>query len=187
MEIVGATLLDSRKLNAGCWQQRLDGYLNMDIYSRGPDDAPEVVADIRDMPFPDNYFEEVLMSHILEHLQHDDVVGALREVYRVLQPGGVAKIIGPDYDRAERSFLAGEIDTDYRPLIWGHGNKVRDATGLWETTYDGQSSEDHPGADHLWCSTEQETLALVSQVFVRWVCVDSGDDRWQFAIEARRL
>ena len=166
------------RLNAGCWQQRLDGYLNMDLFGTGA----EVLGDLRAMPFRDGCCEEVLLSHVLEHIPHDGVVDALVEVHRILQLGGVAHIIGPDYDRAEASFLAGEIDTDFRPLIWGHGNKVIDHTGTWVTTYDGQSSENHPGADHLWCATGAETMEMVQSVFLDADYVPSSDDRWQFAI-----
>jgi SAM-dependent methyltransferase len=46
------------------------------------------------LPFPDNYFDGVLLSEILEHID-DDVTG-LREVYRVLKPGGVVAITVPN-------------------------------------------------------------------------------------------
>ncbi len=48
------------------------------------------------MPYPDNTFDAVILSEILEHL--DDDVAGLKEVYRVLKPGGVVAITVPNAD-----------------------------------------------------------------------------------------
>ena len=45
------------------------------------------------LPFPDDYFDGVILSEILEHI--DDDVAGLREVWRVLKPGGVVAITVP--------------------------------------------------------------------------------------------
>jgi SAM-dependent methyltransferase len=46
------------------------------------------------LPFPDNFFDGAILSEILEHIE-DDVRG-LREVWRVLKPGGVLAITVPN-------------------------------------------------------------------------------------------
>lgn len=48
------------------------------------------------MPYPDNTFDAVILSEILEHLDRD--VDGLKEVYRVLKPGGVVAITVPNAD-----------------------------------------------------------------------------------------
>lgn len=48
---------------------------------------------IYDLPFPDSSFDAVILSEILEHVDRD--VEALREVRRVLKPGGEALITVP--------------------------------------------------------------------------------------------
>ena len=45
------------------------------------------------LPFPDDYFDGVILSEILEHIDND--VAGLREVRRVLKPGGVVAITVP--------------------------------------------------------------------------------------------
>lgn len=52
------------------------------------------VADAHALPYPAGRFDAVLMSHVLEHL--DSPPRALAEVYRVLNPGGVAVITVPN-------------------------------------------------------------------------------------------
>lgn len=53
-----------------------------------------VRGNIYHLPFPDDYFDGVILSEILEHL--DDDVAGLREVWRVLKPGGVVAITVPN-------------------------------------------------------------------------------------------
>lgn len=50
-------------------------------------------ADLQRLPFADDSFDLVVASHVLEHV-HDDLL-AIKEVSRVLQPGGVALIQVP--------------------------------------------------------------------------------------------
>ncbi|MCS6835180.1 MAG: class I SAM-dependent methyltransferase [Anaerolineae bacterium] len=53
-------------------------------------------ANIYRLPYPDNTFDAVILSEILEHVEDD--VAALREAYRVLKPGGVVTITVPNAD-----------------------------------------------------------------------------------------
>ncbi len=53
-------------------------------------------VDIHDQPFADNTFDKILMSEVLEHLADDRA--ALREVYRVLKPGGTLAVSVPHAD-----------------------------------------------------------------------------------------
>jgi ubiquinone/menaquinone biosynthesis C-methylase UbiE len=55
--------------------------------------ATLVEGDVEALPFADASFDRVLMSEVLEHV-HDDAA-ALREVHRVLRPGGVLAISVP--------------------------------------------------------------------------------------------
>ena len=51
-------------------------------------------ANIYRQPYPSNIFDGAILSEILEHV--DDDVRGLREVYRVLKPGGVVAITVPN-------------------------------------------------------------------------------------------
>lgn len=50
-------------------------------------------ADATRLPFSENAFELVIGNHIMEHIPNDRL--AMREIYRVLQPGGTAVLQVP--------------------------------------------------------------------------------------------
>ena len=59
----------------------------------------------RGIPFPDGSVDAVYHSHFLEHLDRDRVAGFLAEVKRVLRPGGVHRIVVPDFARLCSAYL----------------------------------------------------------------------------------
>jgi ubiquinone/menaquinone biosynthesis C-methylase UbiE len=63
--------------------------------SRGDPLASRVsVGDIEALEFTDARFDLALLNEVLEHVPHDD--RGIREVYRVLKPGGVAVVFSPN-------------------------------------------------------------------------------------------
>ena len=66
-------------------------YTGIDLVRTGP--HVTVTGDVSAMPLPDNAFDIVFCSHVLEHVVDD--VAAIAELYRVLQPGGQAIISVP--------------------------------------------------------------------------------------------
>jgi SAM-dependent methyltransferase len=83
-----------RRLNLGCGNQILPGFVNLDrTKARGVD----VAHDLERYPYPfkDNEFDFILASHVLEHL--DDTIGIMAETYRILKPGGTLLIKFPYY------------------------------------------------------------------------------------------
>ncbi len=65
------------------------------------DRNPDIVADVCDMPFPDNNFDSVFLMEVLEHVHSP--YKAIAEIYRVLKPGGIlvfsVPFIFPIHDR----------------------------------------------------------------------------------------
>jgi SAM-dependent methyltransferase len=57
-------------------------------------DRETVVADMRDLPFEDDSFASVLSVQSIEHVP--DATPVLREVTRVLEPGGTAVFVTPN-------------------------------------------------------------------------------------------
>lgn len=57
------------------------------------------------LPFADASVDAVCHSHMLEHLDRSAVPAFLREVRRVLKPGGIHRIAVPDFERRCRVYL----------------------------------------------------------------------------------
>ena len=58
-----------------------------------PDEGTDISADITSIPVHDKRFDFVLCHRVLEHVFDD--IGAMRELYRVLRPGGVLNLSVP--------------------------------------------------------------------------------------------
>ena len=80
------------KINLGCGQVYLDGYVNCDVLEHVRADRH---FDLETIPYPfdSECADEILMDNVLEHLE--DVPRVMEELYRVLKPGGVLRIIVP--------------------------------------------------------------------------------------------
>jgi ubiquinone/menaquinone biosynthesis C-methylase UbiE len=90
---------------------------------RARKEAPGVRAhcgavDVRDLPFRDGSFDAVMCCYLLELLAQEDIVRTLREVRRVLRPGGTFSLVvigqnGPVFNRFY--WLGGKL----APAFWG--------------------------------------------------------------------
>ena len=58
------------------------------------------------LPFASNRFAAVYSSHTFEHLYRAQAESLARECFRVLQPGGVCRLVLPDLEAAVRRYLA---------------------------------------------------------------------------------
>lgn len=86
------------KLDVGAGAKHDDGYLTLDVV---PFFRPGVLGSVVELPFADEHFEEVRCHHVLEHMERRDLVPAMNEMWRVLQPGGVVDIEVPVYPHLE--------------------------------------------------------------------------------------
>lgn len=79
------------QLNIGCGSDIREGWINVDTYPLTPS---VVKADVETgLPFPDEFFDTILASHILEHVIHFDK--AWNEIHRVLKTNGTIEIVVP--------------------------------------------------------------------------------------------
>ena len=56
-------------------------------------------GDARRIPYPDNHFDKVIASFAIHVIPRKEREKALREMVRVLKPGGIFAILEPDSDR----------------------------------------------------------------------------------------
>ncbi len=86
-------------------------YVKADLLSSQPDVSR---IDVMEIPFPDHHFDFVLCCHVLEHVPDDQ--RALRELCRVLKPGGYGVLQTPFSRLLAHTFEDPNINTD--PLRW---------------------------------------------------------------------
>lgn len=69
------------KLNLGCGNDAMDDFVNVDLRPH----AGAIQADAMRLPFRDDTFDELYVSHLIEHLP--DSLGFMSELYRVARAG----------------------------------------------------------------------------------------------------
>lgn len=84
-------------LNVGCGDKvlkNISGFkcINVDIR---PLEGVDIVCDVRRLPFPDEHFERILASDIIEHFPLSETDSLLKEWSRVLKTGGHLKFRTP--------------------------------------------------------------------------------------------
>lgn len=115
------------RLNLGCGVKLKEGFTNVDMYelkdlkeAKGVLHDAEVKgkyvkADVRKLPFKDNYADYIIATEILEHIPLRDVVKTLKEWVRVLKKGGRMVITCPDFNALAVQWL----ETPFSPENYG--------------------------------------------------------------------
>jgi len=101
------------KLHLGCGSRVEPGWLNADKFARGAD---TYVDAYRRLPFADDTFAVVLCEHMIEHMRIEKVPAFLREVHRVLRPGGVFRVSCPDLALFSARYVAGDAEF-FAPIL----------------------------------------------------------------------
>jgi len=80
-------------------------------------------GNILSLPYPDNYFDSVLLISILEHLKTSDQDQAFKEIKRVLKPGGQV-VYGVPIERPFMVMMFHMLGTDIRSYHFSTENDV---------------------------------------------------------------
>lgn len=83
-----------------------NGYITADIAMKGVDRK----ENMQDLSFDDGSFDIVIAHHVLEHIPDD--ARAMRELHRVLKPGGKAILSIPQNWSRENAFEDPQFDTE---------------------------------------------------------------------------
>ena len=80
------------KLNLGCGDKKIEGYVNVDMYG-----SPDVTFDLSQFPWPfeSDSADEIFSSHFLEHAI--DYEKTILEIHRILKPAGVLHFKVPHF------------------------------------------------------------------------------------------
>lgn len=91
LDIGGGLRIDPNRNNRRKENAWVNTYLDKVKYvvlDKVPDYNPDIVGDVLNLPFEDESVDAVLAIHLLEHVEEPQK--AVKEIYRVLKPGGYA-------------------------------------------------------------------------------------------------
>jgi predicted SAM-dependent methyltransferase len=109
-------------------------------------EQPDVVADVRDLPFPDDYADEARAIHIIEHFHAWEALDVVKEWVRVLKPGGKLAIECPGLEKVLKLAEVPQIQPKY--TYWA----------LY-----GDPRHQRPEMMHKWCYTSVTLARLMAQ------------------------
>jgi predicted SAM-dependent methyltransferase len=89
----------AKRLHWGCGGLHPPGWINADS---GPGPGVDIACDIvvDGLPLPSASIERIYCSPSLERVPAHQLLAVLRELHRVLEPGGLIRLCVPDFDRA---------------------------------------------------------------------------------------
>lgn len=94
------------RLNLGCGDKVMQGYINVDVVPSRQGKTPDILSDLKELSvFSDNYADEILAVHVVEHFWRWEIEDVLREWLRILKPGGEMILECPNLISACEEFL----------------------------------------------------------------------------------
>ncbi len=133
-------------LNLGCGSRFHPAWTNIDYAAADPSVLSHDLR--RGVPFPDEEFDVVYHSHVLEHFSKSQGSAFLRECFRVLKPGGTVRVAVPDLEGIARAYLrtlehaAGGHERARHDYEWMmlelYDQTVRESSGGCMATYMGR-------------------------------------------------
>ncbi len=115
-------------------------------------------SDLHKLPFKDSYFDKIILTEVLEHVEDD--LKVLKEIYRVLKKGGLLIITVPNYNFpflwdppnwiAQRLFKT-HINIDFWSGIWAGHKRLYCSTQLRERLEWSDFKVEDLGFLTMWC------------------------------------
>lgn len=103
-------------LNLGCGCRFHPAWTNINFTSS---DEGVIAHNLNQgIPFPDNSFDVVYHSHLLEHFTTIEAESFLKECYRVLRPQGILRVVVPDLEQITRTYLEALEKASYDSQEW---------------------------------------------------------------------
>jgi SAM-dependent methyltransferase len=142
------------RLNLGCGDKHLPGYVNVDVAASRAGVQPDVQCDLRDLKrFATDGADEILAVHVVEHFWRWEIVAVLREWVRTLKPGGQMVVECPNLLEACRALLENPVN--------GAQPGPEGQRTMW--VFYGDPAWRDPLMCHRWNYTPQSLQALMEE------------------------
>lgn len=107
------------KLNVCAGRHLLEGWVNVDAvvstHPKAKGRAPDILADMGNIPLPDGCADELLCVHGIEHVFPWEAEKVIAEWRRLLKVGGLLAIECPDLIKCCRNIIRGYTVKDKHP------------------------------------------------------------------------
>jgi predicted SAM-dependent methyltransferase len=139
------------RLNLGCGNKKIAGFLNID---NNPEVFPDRLQDVSNLcfiynVFPNEQITEIVAYDIIEHFDRVQIPTVLKNWYDHLAAGGILYIRTNDLDRMIDLYKSGSPAFPADKFIWHL-----------------MCEHEKPGMGHKWCFTKQTLFrALVTAGF----------------------
>ena len=150
------------RLNIGCGSNYVDGWVNVDVNEKV---YADVHADAALLRMGDSCAEMVYLGHVLEYVHVQDATSVLTEARRLLEPGGLLCVAGPN---------VGELDKTNTMHL--HSYVAQSGVGYHRYLYN----------MHIWPWVASQLYPLVGSVFPNSQTFTVGDltPEWPIASQA---
>lgn len=155
------------RLNLGCGKKLLDGYVNCDLPDNHSGIKPDVECDLRKLPFPDDYADEVMAVHVLEHFYQWEAESVIQEWIRVLKPNGRLVLELPCFEKILKLACDPAIQTDNTKVLvfvyWGLYGDQRYRTDSMQ---------------HKWCYSSGMLIHLLREMGLKDLRLEEPHYHW---------
>ncbi|MCC5916041.1 MAG: methyltransferase domain-containing protein [Cryomorphaceae bacterium] len=143
------------KLHLACGEVYKEGWVNIDLFSKGAD----LKLDLRrPLPFPNDSCDEIYSEHFLEHLWFPyDALDFLKELHRVIKPGGKVVTGVPDSAWPMKSYFEGDHADYFRLCKENNWHPKTFKTRMEHINYHFRQDGEHQFA------YDEETLVLIME------------------------
>jgi SAM-dependent methyltransferase len=141
------------KFNMGCGMTRIPGYIGVDKHS----DRADIRKDVLELTLPENCAEEILASHVIEHLPQHRAPEILTKWKSALKPGGKLVLETPDLEALCKEFISQDGVEKHMTAAAIFGAYV-------ENPDDPEVKEKGALSPHLWGYTPNTLKDLVEAV-----------------------
>lgn len=137
------------KLNLGCGNKFLQGFVNVDMPNNWCERQPDLACDVRKLELPNDYADEIHAYHVFEHFYRYEADDILADWTRILKPGGKMVLELPCLDKILGLFdyyAKNGIELNYQMTMWG----------LY-----GDPKYHNEAMVHRWCYAESELVDMM--------------------------
>lgn len=129
---------ESIKFNMGSGRDKLEGYFGVDKYNN----AADIKSDLLELRLPDSCADEILASHVLEHIPQHKVIELLHKWHSALKETGKLVIEVPNLEEMCKDFENATDDERFMITVCIYGAAI--------TNDNEQNREDGAESPHIW-------------------------------------